>query len=97
MRGNRIDANQKEVVDALRSVGALWVSTSGDPQVGFDGICCFRSRVFLVEIKDGKKPASRRRLTDGEAARMDDLKRQGVRLHVWESADSALRAIGAIK
>lgn len=97
MRANRTDANQNRIVDALRRVGAVWVSTTGDPQVGFDGICCYRSRVFLVEIKDGDKPASRQRLTAGEMARLEQFKRQGVRLHIWSTETEALRAIGAIK
>ncbi len=97
MRGNRVDRNQGEIVDALRSVGALWIPTSGDTSIGFDGIVAFRGRVYLAEIKDGSKPASARKLTEREQERLTQLKMKSVRLHIWETVTQALTDIGAIR
>lgn len=62
----RKDANQDEIVSALRSIGATVTSVH---QVGNglpDLICGFRGKNYLLEIKDGNKPPSRRRLTEDE-------------------------------
>jgi hypothetical protein len=96
MTHKRIDANQPSIVATLRAVGAEWISTTRDPGVGFDGIICFRGEVHLVELKDGSKPPSRRRLTDNETRRREQLERVGVKVHIIESADDALRVIGAL-
>lgn len=67
----RVDANQKEIVDALRKVGASVVSLS---QIG-DGcpdlLVGYRGRTLLLEVKDGSGPPSKRLLTE------DELKFQG--------------------
>lgn len=62
----RKDANQDEIVSALRSIGATVTSVH---QIGNglpDVICGFRGKNYLLEIKDGNKPPSRRRLTEDE-------------------------------
>jgi Holliday junction resolvase len=61
----RIDANQNEIVDALRKAGAtVRVVTQGDgiPDllVGYNGFS------ILMEVKDGNKPPSGRKLTEAE-------------------------------
>jgi Holliday junction resolvase len=59
----KTDRNQQEIVDALRKTGASVVSLHqighGVPDilVGWHGIN------FLMEIKDGNKPPSQRKLT----------------------------------
>ena len=63
----RVDANQKEIVAELRKLGASAVAIHeigrGCPDllVGTLGIN------YLLEVKDGTKPPSRRRLTPDEA------------------------------
>ena len=62
----RKDANQDEIVSALRQLGATVTSIH---QIGNglpDLICGFRGRNYLLEIKDGNKPPSRRKLTEDE-------------------------------
>ena len=62
-RAAKIDANQPEIVSALRSVGATVAVTSTVGQ-GFPDICVgFRGRSILMEVKDGDKPPSERKLT----------------------------------
>ncbi len=63
----RTDANQTKIVDALRDLGAVVNITSslGD---GFpDLVVSFLNRWFLIEIKDGDRPPSEKKLTPDEA------------------------------
>ena len=63
----RVDANQSEIVKALRQIGASVYITSqlggGFPDI----VVGFRGKNYLFEIKDGSKKASARRLTTDEA------------------------------
>ena len=71
MRAKKVDANQAEVVDYLRSVGWVVFVTSGlgggypDLHVSREGFAA------LVEIKDGSKPPSARQLTKAERGFMN--------------------------
>jgi Holliday junction resolvase len=70
-RANRIDANQNEIVDALRAVGAVVrIISQGegipDLLVGYNGF------TILMEVKDGDKPPSQRKLTEAEQKFFDD-------------------------
>ena len=64
----RVDANQSEIVEALRQIGAtvqpLHQVGKGCPDllVGFRGVN------ILLEVKDGNKPPSARKLTEAEYA-----------------------------
>jgi hypothetical protein len=90
-RAARVDANQPEIVAALRQVGAsvqhLHHVGQGCPDilVGFQGIN------YLMEIKDGSKPPSRRRLTKDEA---DWFAQWNGQASIVENVDDALRVIG---
>ena len=65
-RRGRVDENHTAIVDLLRGFGCSVVSTAGvgdgfpDVVVGFQGV------THLIEIKDGEKSPSRRKLTDDE-------------------------------
>ncbi len=63
MRAAKIDANQPEIVKALRQMGVsvqhLHSVGSGCP----DLLCAVNGRVFLIEIKDGSKVPSAQKLT----------------------------------
>lgn len=86
----RVDANQKEIVKTLRSLGATVLILS-DVGSGCPDICVgYRGRNFLVEIKDGSKPPSKQALT------ADEVKfHQGWKGHVCiiNSIDTALRLL----
>jgi len=61
----RIDDNQNEVVAALRKIGAtVRIITQGDGLP--DLLVGFQGRTYLMELKDGNKPPSARRLTEAE-------------------------------
>lgn len=92
-RRAKVDANQAQVVAALRAVGAtvLHLHTLGDGApdlaVGFRGV------TYLLEVKDGSKPPSARRLTPDEERWHAAWRGQSA---VVDGVDGALRAIGAM-
>ena len=67
MRARRTDRNQIEIVSALRKIGCSVAVTSGAGD-GFPDIVVGRTdihgekRNWLIEIKDGEKPPSERKL-----------------------------------
>ena len=69
----RIDDNQREIVAALRAVGAQVQSLATIGDGCPDILVYWKDRTFtydglhLMEIKDGAKPPSKRRLTPAEA------------------------------
>jgi Holliday junction resolvase len=68
---NRIDANQNSIVEALRECGAVVriISQGGgipDLLVGYNGY------TILMEVKDGDKPPSARKLTEDEQKFFDE-------------------------
>ena len=89
MRAARVDANQPEIVDALRAVGAKVYVASSFGQGFPDLVVNFGGVLTLQEVKDGSKPPSARRLTPDQ-----------VKFHaewpvsVVASVDEALAAIG---
>ena len=67
-RAARVDANQRQVVAALRAIGCsvqhLHTVGQGCPDI----LVGCRGTNLLMEIKDGRKPKNARRLTADEAA-----------------------------
>jgi len=82
----RVDANQTQIVSALRAAGAyVWII--GLP---VDLLVGYRGHTFLVEIKSGSK----RRFTALQAAFFENW--SGSNLARVDSPESALRMIGVI-
>lgn len=90
---SKIDTNQPEIVRALRRAGAsvqiLSMVGRGCPDV----VVGFRGQTYLLEIKDGSLPPSKRTLTPDE--KQWHAKWRG-HVDIVESIEDALRAIGAI-
>ena len=83
----RIDANQTQVVSALRAAGAyVWII--GLP---VDILCGYRNHTFLIEIKSDHK----KKLTKLQQEFFEHW--IGGTLCRVDNAEAALRAIGAIK
>ena len=59
----KIDANHSQVVAALRQCGANVLSLAALGAGVPDLLVCFHGQTVLVEVKDGDKPPSARRLT----------------------------------
>lgn len=91
----RVDANHAEIRQALQAIGAavIDVHTTGG---ALDLLVGFRGGLVLMEVKDGAKVASKRKLTERERATMDLLARNDIAPAVVLSVDDALRAIGAV-
>ena len=93
-RRAKIDANQTQVVSALRAAGATVQSLaecgSGVP----DLLCGFRQQTFLLEVKDGRRKLSERQLTSDQVKW--HIEWRGGPCIVVNSVDEALAAIGAI-
>ena len=91
MRAARIDANQPEIVRALRKAGCsvqpLHTVGGGVP----DLLVCRGTCLYLLEIKDGAKPPSARQLTPDQKAWHRDWCGP---VHVVESIEAALAAVG---
>ena len=67
-RAANVDANQKEIVEFFRDEGAT-VAVTSMVGAGFpDLVIGYMGRNILVEIKDGKKPPSKKRLRDEQLA-----------------------------
>jgi hypothetical protein len=83
----RVDANQEQIVSALRAVGAyVWII--GLP---VDLLVGFRGHTFLVEIKS----TSKKRLTGLQADFFENW--SGSTLARIDSPEAALHMIGVIK
>lgn len=88
----RRDANQARIVQALRDVGASVAITAGAGNGLPDLLCGWRGETFLLEVKDGDKPASQRKLTAAEAYFVEHWR--GRPVAIVESVEDALRALG---
>ena len=62
-RAARTDANQTNIVDALRRCGCLVLPLHQMGQGVPDLLICHRGALAFVEVKDGDKSPSKRKLT----------------------------------
>ena len=95
MKARRKDANHNEITRTLLQVGAELLETYQLPGA-LDVFVAYRQKWTLLEIKDGTKPPSARKLTEDEQATIARIARTGAPVFVVETVDDALRAIGAI-
>lgn len=86
-RAARVDDNQNDIVNALRAIGAtVRVVTQGNGLP--DLLVGFRGHTVLMEVKDGNKPPSARKLTEAEQKFFDEWR--GGLLAVVENIDDAI-------
>lgn len=96
MRVCRVDANQKKIVEALRNAGAS-VKLVHTVKNFCDAIVAYNSSIYIVEIKDGTKSASTKKLTPGEQGYKDEIESRGCAYHVVENVRQALEMIDQCK
>ena len=86
----RTDANQKAIVSALRQIGCsvqpLHMVGKGCPDI----LVGYRGLNILLEIKDGSKPPSKRKLTPDEITFFEKWRGQ---VRVCESVQEAIDII----
>lgn len=90
----RIDRNQPEIVKALRKVGASVQSLAELGRGVPDLLVAYKGVWYLMEVKDGLQPESRRRLTEDEQNWHDSVR---AKVSIVKSVDEALAVIGAVK
>jgi len=94
MRAGRTDTNQTEIVAAFRSLGCS-VHITSNVRDGFPDIAVGVSGVnLLVEIKDGNKVPSQRKLTADEQKWHDNWQGQKV---IVEGVDDVIVLVNSIK
>ena len=87
---NRIDANQNEIVKGLRGAGAfVRIVTQGDGIP--DLLVAYKGYTILMEVKDGDKPPSERKLTKAEQKFFDEW--TGGMLVIVNSVEEALETL----
>jgi hypothetical protein len=89
-RAARIDDNQKEIVKAFRKAGA-YVLLVHQLKNCCDCIIVYKGKTIAIEIKDGKKPPSARKLTGGEAEFADNWIAAGGHWEKVESLEDVIR------
>ena len=62
----RVDGNQAEIVAALRDIGAKVLDLHEVGRGCPDLLVEYRRALWLLEVKDGEKPPSKRKLTPAE-------------------------------
>jgi hypothetical protein len=86
----RVDANQTQIVSALRAAGATVQSLSAVGQGCPDLLVGYQGTNILMELKDGKKPPSERKLTSDQIVWHSEWK--GV-VFLVTSVDEALQLL----
>ena len=94
-RAAKTDANQDQIVSAFRAAGAYVQSLAAVGKGVPDLLVGYKGQTYLVEVKDGNKPPSQRKLTEDQIKWHNDW--TGGSLSVIESPEQALKLIGAIK
>ena len=89
-RAARVDANQSDIIDALRKCGAsvAVIKEPVDLVVGIGGIS------ILVEVKDGKKPKSAQKYTEQQVEFFATWRGSKARV---DSVEAAIRLIDVLR
>ena len=91
MRAAKIDANQVEIVKALRQAGATVQSLASVGKGVPDLLIGFQGKTVLLEIKDGAKVQSKQKLTQDQIDWHANWR--GGTLATVDSIDAALRVL----
>ncbi len=88
MKARRIDDNQNQVVKALRQIPGVSVFITSMVGRGYPDLNIgFKGENLLIELKDGSKTASRKKLTEDEKKFHKDWKGS---VHIVESLEDVL-------
>lgn len=87
----KVDANHKQIADALRRVGFEVVDFSSMGRGVPDLWACKAGRAVWVEVKDGSKSPSRQKLTEAQSHFREKCERQGIEVVTVTSVEDAVR------
>jgi uroporphyrinogen-III decarboxylase len=88
----KVDKNQPEIVSALRQMGAEVFHVHMVKNF-FDILVAYKGKLYAVEIKNGTKPESARKLTEGEERCKVKLEGVNVPYNVVTSVEEAIELI----
>ena len=95
-RARRVDANQSSIIAAARALGcSVWDTSSlglGGPDLVLGVATKFGRKNYLIEVKDGAKPPSARKLTTDERKFRDSWRGQYAVVESVEDLRRLLRA-----
>jgi hypothetical protein len=94
-RAARTDENQEQIVKALRAVGASVQSLAAVGHGVPDLLVGYQGKNILIEIKDGNKTPSKRKLTDDQVKWHESW--NGGAVAVVDSVDAAWAALGIMR
>ena len=86
----KVDANQPEIVNALRQIGCSVLLTHQLGKGAPDLVVGYRGVNFMLEVKDGNKPPSRRELTPDEVKFHDEWNGD---IRIVESVEDAIGVV----
>lgn len=92
----RVDDNHADIVKALHRIGVYVIDCSHVGSGFPDLLCAYRGCWTLIEIKDGQKSPSRRKLTPAQTVFHAEALAKGCKVHVVESVDQAIRLLSSI-
>ena len=95
MRAAKVDRNHPEIVAGLRKAGVKVQSLAAIGGGVPDLLCGFRGVLSLLEVKDGKKVASARKLTEDQVKWHAEW--SGMPVYVVDSLEAALSVFGLLK
>ena len=93
IRAARVDSNQSEIVSALRKFGCSVLPIHQLKNCG-DAVVAKNQKTIIIEIKDGSKPPSARKLTRGEESFRNGWK--GIYM-VIEGLDDVINLVKALE
>jgi hypothetical protein len=91
----KVDDNHAEIAGALRGVGAYVVDCAHVGRGFPDLLVWWRGGILPIEVKDGAKSASRRKLTADQQVFHAEAARAGCPVRVVTNIDEALAVLGA--
>ncbi len=90
----RVDSNQREIVKTIISLGASWLDLTSISGI-LDGVIGVNGIDQRVEIKDGAKFPSERRLTPNEKREFEEWR--GRKPVVVESVDDVIKLVNLLR
>lgn len=94
MRAAKVDANHKEVVDALKTIGASIIDASRLGKGMPDLIVGFRGQTILIEVKNPKTQYGRKGLNENQRKWAESWR--GGPLAIVDGVEAALRMLKSI-